>query len=410
MSSGNALVIAKKRKVEQSIGKFLANPKSIVVGQRSTGAIQCPWCLRTFDNTQGYTQHKKQHILNNDPIVRKAKHGPVKIRFDLFTDEQRATFERERAGGTSTMRGGVVDLCAEVSTSDGANTGSDNNAVEPNNANDSDANDSKVPPPLEGGHPWADSTDSNDADCGEDSGTGAAATKRGVTRQKNMKPCEVVEMLDEWYKYKEEMGDNKKGFSKIIQKNKNTAGEDHSWNRPKFEAKTLRRWLKREQEYRESAKAMYDDRRNMGIQRESEGKYPEMEERLAAHIRYVRALGLPIESWMLEMEGKVIFHELFPNKCPKPNVLVNGNEVDDSSSYPIQFSNRWKEAFYQRHHFSLRKIGTKMNKKGVTPGMIDDIREYHINTRALQLSQINDPVYGLTSPEGFFHMTRSPSK
>ena len=80
------------------------------------------------------------------------------------------------------MRGGVVDLCTEVSTSDGANTGSDDNAVEPNNTNDSDVNDSKVPPPLEGGHPWADSTDSNEADGGKDSGIEAAATKRGVTR------------------------------------------------------------------------------------------------------------------------------------------------------------------------------------------------------------------------------------
>ena len=57
----------------------------------------------------------------------------------------------------------------------------------------------------------------------------------------------------------------------------------------------------------------------------------------------------------------------------------------------------------ERHTFSRRKLGTKMNNKGATPGMMKDIQEYHLDCRVLQLSltsisYMRDPDYVFTSP------------
>ena len=46
--------------------------------------------------------------------------------------------------------------------------------------------------------------------------------------------------------------------------------------------------------------------------------------------------GMPVESWMLEFEGKLIFHELHPNMIPNPDDVEDGEE--DAGSYPIKFS------------------------------------------------------------------------
>ena len=32
----------------------------------------------------------------------------------------------------------------------------------------------------------------------------------------------------------------------------------------------------------------------------------------------------------------------------------------------------------ERHNFSRHNLGTKMNKKGETPGMMKEIQEYHV--------------------------------
>ena len=39
-----------------------------------------------------------------------------------------------------------------------------------------------------------------------------------------------------------------------------------------------------------------------------------------------------------------------------------------------------------------------MNKKGETANMMEEIQNYHLQMRALQLSQMNDDNFGLTHP------------
>ena len=77
------------------------------------------------------------------------------------------------------------------------------------------------------------------------------------------------------------------------------------WNRPKFAPVQLRRWLKKEDQYQESAKLQNNDRRSQGLKRASDSRYPEIEYCLTARlIWYLRILGIPVETWMLEYEGK----------------------------------------------------------------------------------------------------------
>ena len=45
---------------------------------------------------------------------------------------------------------------------------------------------------------------------------------------------------------------------------------------------------------------------------------------------------------------------------------------------------------------------------GVTPDLMEKIQNYHIGTRAFQLSEIKDPVYGFTSPKVVFSHNQVP--
>ena len=67
---------------------------------------------------------------------------------------------------------------------------------------------------------------------------------------------------------------------------------------------------------------------------------------------------------------------------------MGGYDPDNTEKgvYPIEFSNQWKQVFMEHHTFSGRKLGTKTNKKGATPGMMNYIQEYHLEFRVLQLS------------------------
>ena len=95
----------------------------------------------------------------------------------------------------------------------------------------------------------------------------------------------------------------------------------------------------------------------------------------AALIWYFRILGIPVETWMLEYEGKIIFHEVNPYIYPCPD--IDGGHVN-SNQYPIKFSNTWQQNFLKRHKFSFRTLGTKMNKIGSTPKMLEAIRDFHL--------------------------------
>ena len=80
--------------------------------------------------------------------------------------------------------------------------------------------------------------------------------------------------------------------------------------------------------------------------RENEGKYPEMEKRLAQWLRNTRKWGVPVETWIVADEGKDILHKLYPLLFPATSEL---------SDYPLKFSNNWQKGFFKRNKFSLRK-------------------------------------------------------
>ena len=46
--------------------------------------------------------------------------------------------------------------------------------------------------------------------------------------------------------------------------------------------------------------------------------YPEMEFKLAAHIRDLRSVGMVVETWMVDDEAKVLLHQLYPVGFPNP--------------------------------------------------------------------------------------------
>ena len=93
----------------------------------------------------------------------------------------------------------------------------------------------------------------------------------------------------------------------------------------------------------------------------------------------------------------MIMHDLYPELFPSPDEVH-----DDPAAFPMKCSSSWRRSFMKRHKFSMRKIGTKMNKKGVTPDLMENIQDYHVRTRIFQLSENNDSVYGFTAPHLVF--------
>lgn len=67
------------------------------------------------------------------------------------------------------------------------------------------------------------------------------------------------------------------------------------------------------------------------------------------------------------------------------------------------------ELFKRPNSISRRSIGAKMNKAAITPVFMDAIQDHHIESRAFQLSEMNDPrYYGITSPYFVFNHDQVP--
>ena len=130
-------------------------------------------------------------------------------------------------------------------------------------------------------------------------------------------------------------------------------------------------------------------------------QYPRMEYHLATRIRHMRSLGIPVETWMVRADARELLHELYPEKFPD-------STVTSSDMFPFQASDRLLRKFFKRHGFSLRKIGTRINKKGVTGNMIEAVQQFHRKTRVLQLSERNGSVDGLTSSSNAYTHDQVP--
>ena len=96
--------------------------------------------------------------------------------------------------------------------------------------------------------------DSGDKLCHLFGGKGATIP----ARKANMTPDDIVKGLDAWHELVEKHGANKNKFIREVMRDPLPNG----LNQPKFDKTTLKRWIKKEPEYRASAKlASSRDRR-----------------------------------------------------------------------------------------------------------------------------------------------------
>jgi hypothetical protein len=83
-------------------------------------------------------------------------------------------------------------------------------------------------------------------------------------------------------------------------------------------------------------------------------------------------LGIPAETYMLPIEGKLLLEQVFPR-------LYEG---EDGFKDPFSFSRKWMQGFFTRFHLSNRRITTKktiLKDKGI---VIDTIRRFHEQCKA----------------------------
>ena len=339
---------AGKKKVQAGLVGFLA-PKPVpshVVGYR-----ECPYCF-SMVSPQGLPNHMRAHCAKNHQIQKRTKYGKAKVRFDLMTADEVAQYHAGRElGEVVDLAGGgeVIELEGSGEESGGGSEGesTDANAAPTgrgtkrlrNDDDDEDDSDWEEDAPGEG----AGEDDNAGGDEGEE-----AAPAAGVVRGRNWHPSDIVKVFKDYDCMNGRA--NHSAFARYVQ---------GAYKRPKFQAKRLRDWLAERQEIEESARQQDSDRRNIAVPRQSTGQYPEMEHRLAQRIRCFRENGLVVHTWMVVMEGKMLLHELLPEKFPAPRF-----DDGDDANFSFKFSRTWMDAFFVRFDFTRRTIGTKMNKKG----------------------------------------------
>ena len=75
---------------------------------------------------------------------------------------------------------------------------------------------------------------------------------------------------------------------------------------------------------------------------EKEGKHPETEKRLDKWIRETRKGGVPVETCMVDDEGKYNIHKLYSISFPA---------TSEFGDYPFKFSNNLQKGFFKRNKF-----------------------------------------------------------
>ena len=70
-------------------------------------------------------------------------------------------------------------------------------------------------------------------------------------------------------------------------------------NQPNFDKTTLKQWIKKQPEYCASENLASSCDRRQGILRQRDGKYPEMELKLAVKVKHFRELGLSVDKHVL---------------------------------------------------------------------------------------------------------------
>ena len=123
------------------------------------------------------------------------------------------------------------------------------------------------------------------------------------------------------------------------------------------------------------------------------GQYPGMEEELAERITTAREQGIPYETWMLAYDAK--------------DILLKKNH---KASTRFKASSSWRRTFLERNGLAIRKVTNAStalsgpNRRNTQQTVVDYLRR----ARAFQMEEINDPVWGVTSPYGVFNRDKVP--
>ena len=428
--------------------------------QFTGGRKKCTICGQFF-SPQGFASHQKVHLIKGERSSHRAAYGKVKILGDLYPEaksrreEERRSHEdpvildddsesdachlavnrfldnriRRPAGNKNNEVGNMhdeppfkrrcllsdevrnvdppskaVDLCEVPSE---PSDEEDNESAPPSALSDIDDdngdNDDEWPPYMSEGRRNESSTNEVageievveiiDVDAPSDAPADKAIESSERRRSVNWSPKQIVEILKAYDKRNGQA--NKKAFCRWVAR---------EYNRPSYQPSTLRDWLKRRDAIELSARKKDSDRRRTAVQQQTVGQFPDMEDILAMRIRNLRSLGIVVETWMVDAEAREILYELYPTKFPDPSNTDNWG--DESSGFKA--SSTWRKRFFKRKNFTRRKIGKRMNKKGTLPQRMEAVTAYHLRLRALQLSQINDPTYGVTSKYNVFTHDQVP--
>ena len=171
-----------------------------------------------------------------------------------------------------------------------------------------------------------------------------------------------------------------------------------SYNRPTYSKASTKHLLKNEATIRDS-EDQWKTRKSHSLTTPRQGRYHTMETQLRDWLNNARKLNIIIETWMIRIEGKRILCELYPGKFK--------NNVEDEH-FPFKFSTGWMRNFLERHNYTFRKVTNRRNWNAEKGHATDLVRDFHIDTRAFQLQEINDDVYGLTHPTNVYNLDQVP--
>jgi hypothetical protein len=161
---------------------------------------------------------------------------------------------------------------------------------------------------------------------------------------------------------------------------------------PNFSRTSVRRLVANE----DSIRAAPGSKRLAKMVLQRQGMFPDMERALDNWITNTRASGIPIQFWMLSMQGEKILKRLRPK------------QFDDAGVCQFKFSNNWARAFMRRHRLSMRKMTHRSKSNPNSINNLEIIATFHRDTRLLQLSETNDPVYGLAPAFAVFNRDQVP--
>lgn len=123
------------------------------------------------------------------------------------------------------------------------------------------------------------------------------------------------------------------------------------------------------------------------------GKHPEIEVIQFDRIRIIYKCGSVIESWTLLIEGREICRDL----CPNIYTYKYHDPIIDQHILPLSSIILDNKVSLISISFLLEKY-KRVKKSENKSGWINLISKFPAETRAFQLSQINDPIHGFISP------------